>query len=298
MTAYDTLEENDLVDRLGHLGETTTFDPDALAKILERGQEPASHNGRRVLLAVAAGSLVVGGVAAVSYDRGGEKVGTKGGQTPADDPRPTPTTVEDASSDPSTTTAAPTTVATPETTSSTVPDDGMPAFEPDEPQDLPERMAATLTIPTDDYTVELVWKVPMLYIRTTTGLGNSIDMGPGPDGHGAFHGSSWANSGPRCVQSGEAVMAIPGVPTHSFTYGFIGADIARIELVMQDGTRVPVQQVSGAVVHDGLRAWIVDRPNGHVTRVEGFDGSGNVVAEVTDTSGSPPSFGYSVDTCS
>jgi hypothetical protein len=76
MKAYDTFEEHELAERLERLGSTTRFDPDALQRIVARGQgERDGRPGRRVMMAGAAVALLVGGLA-VALARNGQDDGT------------------------------------------------------------------------------------------------------------------------------------------------------------------------------------------------------------------------------
>lgn len=273
------MNENKLAERLERLGETTTFDPDALAKIIERGDVPPVLTGRRVLVAAAAGTLIVGGVAAVAtYERDQVRIGTQGGVD--DDP---PTSIEHRpSSTLPTTTEAPTTTVEPraDTTATTeFTGDGAPPNPADFPQE--ERKPALLTLESADYTVELVLvDEGILYFRRTDGVGNRLE--PYPDAYGSVEEWAWGLSGSRCIEAGGRAYEFPDAPTRSFTYGWVGADIARLEVVMDDGTRTVVPRIGDKAVHNGMRPWLVERPNGHIARVEGFDRTGALIAEIPD----------------
>ena len=302
MNTYDTAGENDLAQRLHRLGETTEFDVDAWDKIVERGEGHSTNIGRRVLIGVAAGSLVVGGVV-VALDRDGERL-----ETTDDGTLPADSTVDTTSS-----TTASTTSSTTTSTDATVPGLGA-GPEPDAPQTTttteftgdgapptpPTRKPAVMTLALSDYTVEVVLSGRVMYLRRTDDVG-SVAVGmpesEEPDYYGFLDISAWGDpQGPQCLTSGGGAFTFPGVATHSFTYGLVGSGIARVEIVLADGARVDAP-IGPAVPFGGFRAWLIERPNGEIDRVEGFDQQGALVSTSTRTSGGGDDFGYALPSC-
>jgi hypothetical protein len=150
-----------------------------------------------------------------------------------------------------------------------------------------------MTLGSSEYTVEIIADPePGLYFRRTDGVGNGI---AGPDAYGARSRSAWSSqSGPRCLTSGGGTVSYPDASPHAFTYGLVGSEIARVEVVMPGGGRHPAS--IGPGVGGGFRAWLVERPVGNeVQDIQGFDAAGNLVASIGQRVSDD--FGYSMPTC-
>jgi hypothetical protein len=157
----------------------------------------------------------------------------------------------------------------------------------------PTRAAPTMTLRSSQYTVEIIADPePGLYFRRTDDVGSDI---AGPDGYGAGSHSGWSSqSGPRCLTSGGGTMTYPDAAPHAFTYGLVGSEITRVEVVMPNGATAAA--TIGPNVGGGFRAWLVERPTGNtVQEIRGLDVAGNVVASIGQLAGDD--FGYSVPTC-
>ena len=308
MITYDTTEENELAGRLAELASTTGFDDEALEKILARVEAPPGATTRRVLVAVAAGSLAVAGmaVALTSTGSGSDRVdatdsdlttSTAGSETSVTSaPAGEGTTTSTVTSSTTTTVVAdgdqPEGSLQPGAADPAPPDDGSPtATPPPTPRADP-----VLTLASSHYTVELLHRDGTLYLRRTDLVGAGPTMDGGPDGYGASHESSWGDSsGPDCLATSGRALSFPNVPIRNFTFGFAGPGIDRAEMVLAGGTRVAIP-IGPAVEHNGFRVFLLERPEGPAERVEGFDADGNLVATITVIGGTDD-YGYSQGTC-
>jgi hypothetical protein len=308
-----TPAEHELARRLSQLAETTTVSPDAWNRIAARTvASPSSSAGftrrhvRSLLATAAAVAVLIGLVVALAS--GGDEDGLR---TTNHGESTTTTTERDASPDrrsSSTTTESSTTLpgrGVP--TSAADPGAGTtPSTETEAPagpggtesgessRAAPTRAEPTMTLRSSEYTVEIV-ATPGFHMsfRRTDDVGNQPG---GPDGYGSATESDWSStSNPRCLMSGGGQYAFPDAGLHAFTYGLVGSDIARIEIVMPGGERVAAR--IGPAVESGYRAWLVERPPGNTQGIEGLDSAGNVVASIGATYASGDDFTYSTATC-
>jgi hypothetical protein len=327
MNSMNDLEnptERELARRLGDLAETTTVSPDAWDRLAARTVASPSVSGapapgfarrhvRPLLAAAAAVVMVVGVGVAMALGADDEPDLGTGGHSdrtttttsrPPPDRRPT-----------STTTAPSTTVPGADSpTGGASPDAGTPpsaesteggsseAGGPSGPggtesseseRAAPTRAAPTMTLRSSEYTVEIIAdSEPGMFFRRTDDVGNDI---AGPDGYGAASRSGWSGqSGPRCLTSGGGTMTYPDAGPHAFTYGLVGSEISRVEVVMPNGQTATAS--IGPGVGGGFRAWLVERPAGDTVQdIRGLDAAGNVVASIGHRSSDD--FGYSTATC-
>lgn len=325
MNSMDDLEtpetpaERELARRLSELASRTAVSADAWDRLAARtvassppASSPAPRFARRharSLLATAAAVAVLIGLA-VAFETDGDD----GGLRTTDHGESTTTTTDPPSPDDrsSTTTSDP---------STTVPGDGVPTSEADHgagtapstetggggeapsgpgsaesgesERAAPTRATPTMTLRSSEYTVEIVADAePGMYFRRTDDVGSDI---AGPDGYGADSRAGWSSqSGPRCLTSSGGTVTYPDAAPHAFTYGLAGSDIARVEVVMPNGSTVAA--TIGPDVGGGFRAWLVERPTGETVQdIRGLDAAGNVVASIGQRVSDD--FGYSLPTC-
>jgi hypothetical protein len=136
-----------------------------------------------------------------------------------------------------------------------------------------------MTLASDGFTVELVWADDTLYLRRTDDVGSL--PGDPPDGFGSASAAGWgAVDGPTCLTFGGGSHVFADVGGRGFSYGVVGGDITRIEVETDDAVRSPGS--IGPTVRGGMRAWLAAHPYAEVTKVEGFNRAGQLVASAHD----------------
>jgi hypothetical protein len=325
----ETPSEGELARRLRDLAETTTVSPDAWDRLAARTVAspvaPASgspspgfarRHVRPLLAAAAAVAVLVGLAVAFGADGDDDNLRTtehSEDSTTTTERERSPRERTPATTEPSTTVpgaggptgeAGPGSGTTPSTETDGAGDgdgeaggsapSGPGGTESSESEPAaPTRAAPTMTLRSSEYTVEIIADPePGLYFRRTDDVGNE---GTPPDGYGAGSHSGWSSqSGPRCLTSGGGTMTYPDAAPHAFTYGLVGAEITRVEVVMPNGATAAA--TIGPGVGGGFRAWLVERPTGNTVQdIRGLDAAGNVVASIGQRVSDD--FGYSMPTC-